>query len=238
MLSPDQSVASVVLDHSECAEVFKRHRIDFCCRGDASLQAAATERGVKVDALIDELLLAVTQRNGARVTDPRELTTPDLIALIVSRHHDYLRRALPFVRGLAAKVSRVHADHNPKLRDLDAAVAELSDVLLPHIDDEEETLFPRLTEMEVAPAATSKLVDEMVAEHLDVSRLLERARAAAEDFTVPDWACTSYRTLFSELRNMEADIFTHVHLENHVLRPRFAASPPEAPQAMASGSPS
>lgn len=28
----------------------------------------------------------------------------------------------------------------------------------------------------------------------------------------------------SELEQLESDVFTHVHLENHVLQPRFAAA--------------
>jgi len=47
-------------------------------------------------------------------------------------------------------------------------------------------------------------------------------RVASDDFALPDWACNSYRTLFSELQQMESDVFTHVHLENHVLQPRFS----------------
>jgi regulator of cell morphogenesis and NO signaling len=39
----------------------------------------------------------------------------------------------------------------------------------------------------------------------------------------PEWACTSYRTLLSELAALEGDVLRHVHLENHVLMPRFAA---------------
>lgn len=48
-------------------------------------------------------------------------------------------------------------------------------------------------------------------------------RDAAEDYLIPDWACTSYRTLFAELERLEGDVLRHVHLENHVLMPRFAA---------------
>ena len=46
---------------------------------------------------------------------------------------------------------------------------------------------------------------------------------ASDDFTLPEWACNSYRTLFAELKQVESDVFTHVHIENHVLRPRFVA---------------
>jgi regulator of cell morphogenesis and NO signaling len=43
---------------------------------------------------------------------------------------------------------------------------------------------------------------------------------------VPPWGCNSYRALFCELRTVDGDIREHVHLENNVLRPRFAASRP------------
>jgi len=220
-LDRQQTVANLVLEHSECAEVFQRHRIDFCCRGDLSIEAAARDRKVDLEALVGELSRAVSSRRGARQGDARSLSTPALVAHIVSKHHAYLRRALPFVRTLAAKVSRVHGDHNPKLRELSAAVEDLSAKLEAHLDEEERQLFPMLTEKEPDPSVVAREFSSMVEEHLEVGRLLERVRAATEDFSIPEWACNSYRTLFSELEQLEADVFAHVHLENHVLRPRF-----------------
>lgn len=224
MLSSEQSVADVVLDHSECAQVFQQHRIDFCCRGEMTVEAAAKAKGVDVGALLDELSRAIEQRHGARSTDPRELSTPALIAHIVSQHHAYLRRALPIARGLALKVSRVHGDHNTKLRDLNVVVNELSEVLEPHLDDEEQTVFPALAAEQPDAAMVTRMLQSMVEEHLTVARLLERLHVASDDFALPDWACNSYRALFSELQQLEGDLLTHVHLENHVLRPRFATT--------------
>ncbi len=40
----------------------------------------------------------------------------------------------------------------------------------------------------------------------------------------PEWACNSYRALFSELQALETDVLQHVHLENHALRPRFSTN--------------
>ncbi len=226
MLNPQQSVATVVLEHSECAQVFKQHRIDFCCRGELSIEAAAKEKGVDVDALVGELSRAIEQRQGVAGDDPRELTTPQLVAHIVSMHHDYLRRALPFTSGLAAKVGRVHGDHNPKLRELRVAVEELASELEPHLDEEERTLFPALVVDQPDAKLITGLLQSMQAEHLVVAKLLEKIRAASDDFTLPDWACNSYRTLFSELEQLEGNVFEHVHLENHVLQPRFVAQQP------------
>lgn len=222
-LDPRQPVADLVLEHSECAQVFQKHRIDFCCRGEMSIEDAAKGKGVDLNALLAELSRTITQRSGAPVADVREVPTPQLVAYIVATHHDYLREVLPFVRGLALKVSRVHGDHNPKLRDLQVAVEDLSNVLIEHLDDEEQTLFPALTAAHPDASTAMSLLATMADEHLAVAALLERIDAATDDFTLPAWACNSYRTLFAELARLESDIFTHVHLENHVLKPRFAA---------------
>lgn len=223
MLDPAQSVATIVLDHPECAVVFQKHKIDFCCRGELRLERASSDRGVDAKALVAELTAAIERRGAAPAADPRALPTEKLLAHIVEKHHEYLKDALPFVRTLAIKVSRVHGAHNPLLVDLEEAVVELADTLLAHLDDEEHALFPRL--VGAAPdAETRTQLDAMLTEHLAVSGLLDRILAATEDFTLPEWACNSYRALFAELENMDSDIRAHVHLENHVLRPRFAAA--------------
>lgn len=220
MINRQQPVANLVLEHPEVASIFQRHRIDFCCRGEQSLAHAAAERKLDVDALAGELEQAIAGRNAAPPSDPRALSTEQLLTHIVETHHVPLRTSLPFLQGLAAKVARVHGEKNPKLVALDTAVSDLEASLIPHLDDEEGSLFPLLLTRPHAPEARRDL-DNMAQEHLEVSVILERIRDATEEFSVPDWACNSYRTLLRELEAVETDLFTHVHLENHVLKPRF-----------------
>lgn len=221
MLDPEATVARIVLDHPECAPVFSRHRIDFCCHGDVPLGAACEARSLELDAVQAELGSAIAARRGEPAEDPRALGTPALIALIISRHHEYLRRTLPFVVELSAKVARVHGEHDPRLRELDTVVRSLAAALLPHLDTEEQSLFPRLMMKPADQAAIARELGSMHEDHLAVGRMLGRIRDAGDGFTVPEWGCNSYRTLFAELEHLEADILRHVHLENHVLMPRF-----------------
>jgi len=223
VVSAQDKVADIVTSHSECAPVFQKHKIDFCCNGGVSLAEASKKRGVDADALISELQEAIAQRRGKPAGDPRELSTAGLIGAIISTHHEYLRKILPFLVPLAAKVGNVHGDHDPKLRDLARVVQELSDALIPHLDKEEQTLFPALMTGKPAPRLVRDELDAMVKEHLEVATLLDQVHTATEDYTLPDWACNSYRTLFTELKSMESDILRHVHLENHVLMSRFTA---------------
>jgi regulator of cell morphogenesis and NO signaling len=224
MIDRHQSVASLVLEHSECVPVLQRHRIDFCCRGELSLEAAAAQRQVDLDALLGAVRGAIEGQRGEPGEDPRQLPTPQLVEHIVARHHTWLRDALPFIGALAVKVSRVHGEHQPSLRVLEVAVLELVAALSAHLDEEESALFPALVATAPDRAALAAPLAAMQAEHLKVAALLERIREASGGFALPDWACNSYRTLFASLERLEADVFRHVHLENHVLRPRFAAA--------------
>lgn len=221
MINPEQSVASIVVEYSACAAVLQRHRIDYCCRGESSLATACRDRRVDLAAVVEELERAIRERQPGD-EDPRTLATPALVAHIVARYHVPLRKSLPFLRALAAKVARVHGEHNPRLVGLDAVVAELGEILEPHIDDEEKTLFPALAADDPDRTRAAALLGSMREEHAVVGELLGRMRAAAEGYAVPDWACNSYRTLFRELEGLEGDVLRHVHLENHVLLPRFA----------------
>jgi regulator of cell morphogenesis and NO signaling len=59
-------------------------------------------------------------------------------------------------------------------------------------------------------------------DHLAVGELLHRMRALAGDYQPPERACRTWRLALAELEDLEADVLRHVHLENHVLAPRFA----------------
>jgi regulator of cell morphogenesis and NO signaling len=223
-LNPGQTVASVVLDYSECAPVFQKYRIDYCCKGEVSIEEASAQRGLETEELIAELSQAIASRLGSREDDPRALPTSALIAHIISKHHVYLRETLPFVEKLAQKVALVHGPHNARLVELQEVVATLFASLIAHIDEEEQVLFPALMSKTPDPQLLAGEFDAMKKEHLAVGALLEKMRDATEDYLIPKWACTSYRTLFSELEAIERDTLTHVHLETHALMPRFEAA--------------
>lgn len=216
------TVAQIVAQHSETAAIFQRHRIDFCCRGNVTVAQACAGRSDS-EALFAELERAVRERARERPEENLlDLSTPKLLARIVDRHHGYLRRALPRIWPLLAKVASVHGERNPKLFALRHAFSELDDMLEPHLEFEEEVLFPELVRPGGSAASACEHLDKMAREHLGVGTKLAQIRSLADDFTTPPWGCSSYRALMAELQELEADVLQHVHLENHVLMPRFA----------------
>lgn len=219
MLDPTTSVSTIVLDHSETAAVFSRHRIDYCCKGERSLADVCMTSGLDLDTMLDELEKAIASRK-PREIDPRELSTRDVIVKLIAPHHQFLHRNLPFVQVLATKVARVHGDKEPSLRELARLVDTLVSSLAAHLEEEEQILFPAL--LGLRDADTTTMLSDMKSEHLAVGALLAQIRMTAVDYTPPAWACNSYRTLLKELAEIERDTLEHVHIENHVLAPRFA----------------
>ena len=91
-----------------------------------------------------------------------------------------------------------------------------------HMAEEGHELFPALLAGRVDDAVPMLLA--MRREHEEVGELLRDLRRAAADYRPPGWACNSSRTLMYELRALEGDVFEHLHVENHVLLPRFTAA--------------
>jgi regulator of cell morphogenesis and NO signaling len=220
-IHPSSRVAEIVTEHPASARLFTEHKIDYCCHGDVALGDACTARGLDVEELLFRIRAAASTSPSERTKSLTEASTPELIAHIISRHHTYLRRALPAIEPLAEKVARVHLRHQPSLDELLEEVRALRAALEPHLDDEEADLFPMLMSRKSSPTEIARRVAETRDEHQQVGRALEWIRALSDDFAIPDWACGSYRLLMNELLSLEEDTMRHVHLENHVLMPRF-----------------
>ena len=218
------TVARIVTEHARTARIFQRHGIDYCCHGDVSVAEASAGAGLEPEALYAELQAAiVATADGAPDEDPRALSTAALVARIVERHHGYLRRALPYIAPIMAKVAKVHGPKDAHLADLAAAYDALAASLVPHLEEEEEVLFPALVSRTPDAALVARELGKMHEEHLGVGDLLATIRKLTGAFAVPEWGCNTYRVLMAELEALEADILRHVHLETHVLAPRFAA---------------
>src|SRR5690349_15852800 len=190
MTLANATLGSIVLDHPACAPILQGLRIDFCCKGELTLSAACRLRGLDAAEVAERLQRAIAAESPPS-EDPRRMSTPELVAHIVSRHHEFLRTALPFLGQLAAKVARVHGAHNPKLVELERVFVQLRDILDEHLDAEEDVLF-RLASQPAPEAGEGGLaLAGAQREHQELRAVLHRVRELADDFVAPEWACRS-----------------------------------------------
>lgn len=200
------------------SRVFQEHRLDFCCGGKRPLAEACAEQGLDPNAILEEIEDSARGRAGAvDLTGWRERPLAELVRHIVEHYHARLRRELPALRDLAARVEARHADHPRTPRGLAALLSSMNDDVLDHLAKEECILFPLIASGRGAEAGAP--IHCMEAEHDDTARALGQIRQLTGDFTPPEDACTSWHALLIRLRAFEAEFMEHIHLENNVLFP-------------------
>lgn len=207
------------------ARVFETHRIDYCCGGRRTLEAACQKVGADVSAVVAALEEPARDTSGDD-TDWRVAPLSALVRHIVNVHHAYMWKELPRVETLMTKVARVHGAAHPELQELLPIVLGLVEELNGHLMKEERVLFPYITALDGGTVLTSPFgtvqnpIRMMNVEHEDAGGALESIRRLTSDHTPPEDACGSYRALFAALAAMELDLHQHIHLESNVLFPR------------------
>lgn len=221
----DTTVGAVVAERPQTASIFALAGIDYCCGGEIRLADAAAAAGIELPRLVSALEAAGSSRVEGVERDWRHVDMRSLIDHIVDTHHTWLRRELPDLTSTAHTVLRVHGDTHPELTEVIATLDDVHRSVLPHLDDEEQRVFPALIALESgqSPEGIDDLLTAMHDDHDELGGALERLRALTRDYEVPEDSCAKYREMLSALEALERDMHRHVHLENNVLLPRARA---------------
>ena len=218
----ERSVGDIAATLPGATAVFRRFRIDFCCHGDLDLGAAAQRRGVDPQEL--ERALAALAGGAAESDDPAPgaMDSAALIDHILDCYHEAHRRALPELIALSRKVEAVHREHPRVPAGLSEALRRMAADLEEHMDREETALFPAIRDGAAGTVAPS--LAALRAEHDGQGQLVELLETMTDNFTPPEGACRSWQALYVGTAQLVEDLMEHIHLENNVLFPRFAAA--------------
>ncbi|MEZ4588356.1 MAG: DUF542 domain-containing protein [Gemmatimonadales bacterium] len=225
-IDPERTLAELVLERPGRAQVFEELELDYCCGGQSSLADVAAQRGLAPLTLAATLEAAERARRGSNFErDWRRAPLSDLCDHIVDVHHAYLRRELPRIDELLAKVVDRHGARAPELGQLQEHYVSLRSALIAHIDSEEETTFPLCCSFEEGGDRDAVLLglDAHEASHAAVGQALTRMRELAGDYRHDQAFCTTHRVLLGSLQELERDLHQHIHEENNVLFPRLRA---------------
>jgi regulator of cell morphogenesis and NO signaling len=233
MFDTTKTVSEYALEIPAATRIFEKLGIDYCCGGGKSLADACAKAGIAVEDVLGSLETGARSDEISTFKEWHSASQAELIAHIVEKHHAFTREELERLEALLAKVCGVHRQIHPELFHLQDQFGKLRGDLEPHMLKEERVLFPHIIRMEEAAAKNQPLpaapfgtvrnpVRVMMAEHDAAGYILGRMREASSDYTAPADACISYKTLYSALVALEADLHQHIHLENNILFPRAA----------------
>jgi regulator of cell morphogenesis and NO signaling len=224
--SNSQTVAELAITHPAALAVFSKYNIDYCCGGNRSLEDACLRVGLNPEKIRHEILSAPVQQSS--VPSRVEQWSASLLAdYIVQNHHAYVRTAIPEIEALLEKVCAAHGEDNIELLNIQQDFYDLAEELLNHMSKEEMALFPALKRLEAAGNSEHPLTDMlktpiamMEHEHTIAGDLMKSIRNLSNHYTVPEFACPTYRVTYQKLKQFDDDLMTHVHLENNILFPR------------------
>lgn len=210
----DQMLSELAIAVPMATEVFRKNRLDFCCGGKQTLKDACAKREINLELIVAEISVLAGKKSNIET----DLPLHEMTAFIVRRYHEDLRRRLPELVALAQKVERVHSDNADCPHGLTNILTELHKEMLLHMLKEENVLFPLI---EAGKGSMAMMpVKVMMSEHDSHGKQLDELHRLTNDFLPPEGACTTWRSLYKGLENLEEELMEHIHLENNILFPR------------------
>lgn len=226
----ETKVQEIVTAHPEATRVLEDAGVDYCCGGHHSLQDACERANVSTEQILERL-----RENQAKVepaaADWVSAPLHEITQQVREKHHRYVRQAIPRVVGLLARVKAKHGERHPEIAKIEGLFLAVGQEMIAHMQKEEQILFPYIEKIERAAQAHEALeppffqtvknpVRHMMQDHDVAGNQVKQIRRASSEYTPPADACRSYQALYRELRDFEADLHQHVHLENNILFPR------------------
>jgi len=231
-LTKEKHIGEIVAEDYRTAQIFKNHKIDFCCQGSRSIETVCENKIFSSKELIEEI---ETMRQKSEPSNNYKSWPLDILAdYIEKKHHRYVEESSQVLMPYLAKLCKVHGENHPELFEITSEFKKSVTELASHMKREELILFPYIRKLVNAEQENSEIVKphfgsvknpvEMMMQDQEVEG--ERFRIIAglsDNYTPPEDACNTYRVSLALLNEFEQDLHLHIHLENNILFPKAIA---------------
>lgn len=231
IITKQSKVGELVAEDYRTASVFQQHNIDFCCRGNRSLDDVCSDKGLDLDQLIQKLEQVAT-RSSTNVTDYNAWPLDLLADYIEKRHHRYVTSTISEIQFYLERIVDVHGKSHPELLQVAQLFGESAKELTAHLKKEEQVVFPFVRAMVQATQQGDRIdarevlgdpIAVMKEEHDTEGERFRTISSLTRNYTPPDDACNTYRVTYALLKEFEEDLHLHIHLENNILFPKALA---------------
>lgn len=227
-----KTVRDIVIEDYRTADVFKKWGINYCCGGNLPLEEACAVQKINRTVLDAELRRATQSYSLPSTTAFAQWPLAFLIDYILHVHHGYLHQVLPSLKTFVSNYIPGHLKKFPHLAGVQETFTNLVAELEEHTTREEESIFPYVkqiintyTRKEVygnlfVRTMSKPLADTVQRDHSRIERQLKQLRELTGNYAFAADACTNYQVLYNKLKEFDADLVQHKHLENNILFPK------------------
>jgi regulator of cell morphogenesis and NO signaling len=229
MLTQEKTIGEMVAEDFRAAQVFRKYKIDFCCKGNRTIDEACENKKFRAEDIYEDLEKIAEQKSGNIDFNSWPL---DLLADYVEKtHHRYVEENSTVLIQYLNKLCKVHGERHPELFEITKLFTESALELAAHMKKEELILFPFIKKMIAAKQKGESLekphfgsVENPVAmmkhEHTVEGERFVKITELTNNYQFPEDACGTYQVTYKMLEDFEKDLHTHIHLENNILFPK------------------
>ena len=223
------TIGEYVAKDFRTAAIFSKYGIDFCCKGNRTIEEACEKKGVDTDQLMDQINTVLATKNDSAIdfkTWPLDL----LADYIEKTHHRYVEEKTQILLPFLDKLCKVHGANHPELFEINELFIGCAGELAQHMKKEELMLFPFIKKMAKAALAEEQIakpqfgtvknpIAMMMQEHETEGDRFVKIAALTNNYTPPADGCSTFRVTYAMLADFEQDLHKHIHLENNILFP-------------------
>ncbi|SEG03226.1 iron-sulfur cluster repair di-iron protein [Flavobacterium urumqiense] len=223
------TIGEYVAKDFRTAAIFSKYGIDFCCKGNRTIEEACEKKGVDTDQLMNQINTVLATKNDSAIdfkTWPLDL----LADYIEKTHHRYVEEKTQILLPFLDKLCKVHGANHPELFEINELFIGCAGELAQHMKKEELMLFPFIKKMAKAALAEEQIakpqfgtvknpIAMMMQEHETEGDRFVKIAALTNNYTPPADGCSTFRVTYAMLADFEQDLHKHIHLENNILFP-------------------
>lgn len=232
IVNTDQPVSQIVKMDYRTADVFKKHGINYCCGGNATLKEACEIKKINLSQVCRELDAATQTIHLPTAICFDEWPVDFLIDYILNVHHTYIKKTINPLLISLKNFAEGHKDKYPYMMSVWEAFENLYDELMENIEDEESRIFPYLkqicstyTRKETYGSLFVRTMNRSLktvqeTKHRRVEAYIKQLRELTHHYTFTPSVCTNHQVIYCKIKELDSDLQQHNHLETHILLPK------------------
>lgn len=225
-----KQIGQFVAEDFRTAAVFNNYGIDFCCRGQRTVEEVCEKNSIDANELLDKLDAVINSKTDQSI-DYKSWPLDLLVDYIEKKHHRYVEAKIPVLLQFLDKLCKVHGERHPELFEINELFTASAGELAAHMKKEELVLFPFVKKMISATLNTGAVeaphfgtvenpIGMMMQEHDNEGVRFRKIAELSNNYNSPADACNTYKVTFAMLDEFEKDLHLHIHLENNILFPK------------------
>jgi regulator of cell morphogenesis and NO signaling len=226
----NKTIGSFVAQDFRTAAVFTKYQIDFCCKGNRTIDEVCEKQKIDADVLLQNVY-DVLQSESGNTIDFNSWPLDLLVDYIEKTHHRYVEDKTGVLVKFLDKLCSVHGSGHPELFKINELFMAGAGELSQHMKKEELMLFPFIKRMvktkesngilsQPSFGTVSNPIAMMMQEHDNEGERFREIALLTNNYTPPSDGCTTYKVTFAMLKEFEEDLHKHIHLENNILFPK------------------